>query len=66
MSTETITWRRLQDAMPDADLTVLLFMPTDEDCPAWPGYWDGEIWRLADGMPAPNVVAWADMPEGPK
>jgi len=36
-------------------------MPTADE-PVWPGYHDGEQWLLADGMPAPDVNAWADMP----
>lgn len=49
-------------SLPDSETTVLLSMPDAEDEPVWPGYHDGEIWRLADGMPAPAVNAWAEMP----
>lgn len=60
---ETITWRQAFRQKPDSDTTVLLSMPSADE-PVWPGYWDGENWKLADGMPAPNVQAWADMPGG--
>lgn len=73
MRDETITWNSVSPPdsegrvhnYPDAELTVQLFMPTAEEYPVWPGYWDGLDWMLADGTPAPPVEAWADMPEGP-
>lgn len=49
------------NCLPDSETTVLLSMPTADE-PVWPGYHDGEQWLLADGMPAPDVNAWADMP----
>ncbi len=61
--TELLTWHRLPGAMPDAELTVLLSVE-GADSP-WPGYWDGEAFVWADGMPvAGAVLGWADMPQG--
>lgn len=62
-TTELITWNSPAEQMPDDDLTVLLHLE-DEECPVWPGYRDGDQWLLADAMPAPKVLAWANMPEG--
>jgi hypothetical protein len=61
--TTTITWHPVQDRMPDADLTVVLFCPGVE-LDVWPGYFDGECWRSADGFKV-QPTHWADMPEGP-
>lgn len=60
--TETITWNLLPGVMPDADITVLLSV---EENDTWPGYWDGEQFLWADGMPVSGaVLSWAHMPEG--
>lgn len=62
---EHIDWQKPSDRMPDDDMTVLLHLE-DEEWPVWPGYHDGEEgWLLADAMPAPKVLGWADMPKGP-
>ncbi len=60
---EVITWTAASRSLPDSDTTVLLDMP-DADEPVWPGYHDGQRWLLADGMHAPRVRAWADLPGG--
>ncbi|WP_066338429.1 hypothetical protein [Azohydromonas lata] len=65
MRTEILTWHKPEEgAFPDAEIDVLLH--TDcEDCPVWPGYWDGEQWHGADGMPLRwRVIEWCDMPVG--
>jgi hypothetical protein len=65
MSTETLTWYR-PDAgeLPDAEIDVLLHTSCT-DCPVWPGYYDGEQWFGADGMPMHHrVIEWCDMPAG--
>lgn len=59
---ELLKW--VDDGLPDADETVLMFMP-DADEQVWPGYYAGDDgWLLADGMPAPKVTKWAPMPTG--
>lgn len=64
-SCEILDWHEAPD-LPDSDITVLLHMPADSDWPIWPGYHDGEVWRLAEGgKPAQRVARWADMPAGP-
>lgn len=66
---ELIKWQRPEDALPDAEETVLLYMPEAEGEPVWPGYFDhyGDFrWMLADGMPAGLVTYWAYFPEGPQ
>lgn len=65
MRAELIRWVGVDDAMPDADETVLLWRVGD-DTP-WPGYLDGHRWRSADGfhMQAGSVTHWAKMPAGP-
>jgi hypothetical protein len=61
MMTETITWRPVSEP-PDADMTVLVFMPGAND-PVWLGYFDGHIWREVGSM-AIQPSHWADMPLG--
>ena len=63
-ATETITWHSAAKK-PDPDVTVLLSLDL-EDCLTWPGYWDGEVWRNADGIPYELgiVLAWANQPHG--
>jgi hypothetical protein len=66
----TLEWHHVSvHDMPDADLTVMLWIsdPTGLSQPDWDrGWWDGEVWRLAEsgGACAGTVVAWAE-PEGP-
>jgi len=61
--TETLTWRPVAEP-PDSDTTVLLFDPAASE-PVWPGYFDGDVWRTAEGMPATPTL-WSEMPGGPK
>lgn len=49
--------------LPDAETIVLLHHP-DESEPVWPGYWDGEFWRSAEGKLV-EPTHWAEMPAGP-
>lgn len=60
---EAITWKAAAD-LPDADSTVMLFDPAASE-PVWPGYYDGERWLYADGMPA-APTHYADMLKGPR
>lgn len=63
--TELLTWQRLPGTMPDADQDVLLSVESSGEQRTWPGYWDGEQFVWADGMPvAGAVLGWAQMPEG--
>lgn len=67
MKTETLTWHKPSEKMPDDDTTVLMHMPTADSEPVWPGYFDGEQWMLPDGFePACAVEAWAHLPGGPQ
>lgn len=59
-----IRWRDVKAEMPDADETVLVFHPR-EDEPVWFGYFDGDEWRDVNGETRP-VTHWAPMPEPPK
>lgn len=66
MKPETIYWHAALDP-PDADTTVLVYMPTADD-PVDFGFWDGERWQcesLATGDQA-EIMAWAHLPEGRK
>lgn len=56
-------WTRCADDLPDADLTVMIHHP-DEDEPVWVGYLDGETWRTAEGVRV-AVTHWMPMPEPP-
>ena len=65
MAMELIRWVSVEDALPDADETVLIWAPGDDS--PWPGYLDGDQWRSADGffLPPMRVTHWAAMPAGP-
>lgn len=63
MTTETITWHKASDTLPDSDMTVLVHSPSASE-PVWLGYWDGRKWRDTDHMEIGPVVAWADLPVG--
>lgn len=62
-------WIDANEQMPDADETVLLFMPDADGEPVWPGYFQcygDSSWALADGMPAGRVTHWMHFPEAPE
>jgi len=66
---ELIEWHPASGAKPDADATVLLWIPGfDTLVPSgWEaGFWDGDAWRLAEsgGLVDGTVTHWAQ-PEGP-
>jgi hypothetical protein len=69
MTTETITWRRVEDAMPDTELNVLCF--DEESMLVCAGFFDGAgedgqpVWRDVTAMELGIVTYWADMPYGP-
>lgn len=64
MQSESITWRSVDDSLPDAERTVLVAL-LDSDEPVWLGYHDGDQWRDAEGFPV-EVSAWAPLPKGPQ
>lgn len=60
--TELVVWVKCSDRMPDAETTVLAYLPPDENdtegmvISAW---FDGEQWRGAsDGWPLGKAVTW--------
>lgn len=60
---EVIDWHEVGELLPDDETTVMVEVEDAESEPIWPGYLDGEQWRLADGMPV-KVKRWAEMPRG--
>lgn len=62
-------WIDVNKRLPDAEETVLLYMPGAFGEPVWPGYFTAcnvFRWMLADGMPAPEVTHWMPFPEPPE
>ena len=53
--------------VPDADMTVLLWLRLEDGTADWAGgWWDGEAWRLCEsgGVCSATVTHWAE-PAGP-
>ena len=62
---ETVTWVDTLVAMPDDDLTVLIWSASS-DQGVWIGYRDVDDWRFVDGARCLELVThWAKLPEGP-
>ncbi|MGZ5858710.1 MAG: DUF551 domain-containing protein [Burkholderiaceae bacterium] len=63
---EEINWVSVGDRLPDAEITVLVFLQ-DANEPCWPGYiCENDVWFYADGMPIDEAPTyWAHMPGGP-
>lgn len=64
-----MNWIDANEEMPEAEETVLIYMPEADSEPIWPGYFDyygDHCWLLADGMPAPRVTHWMHFPFPPK
>lgn len=62
-------WIDVNDEMPEAEETVLIYMPDADGELIWPGYFEyyGDCrWLLADGMPAGRVTHWMHFPFPPK
>jgi hypothetical protein len=58
-----VEWTDAAQQLPDDDTLVLLALADGE---VWTGFRDGDIWRLADAMPAgEGVTHWMHMPPGP-
>jgi len=60
---EETRWRDCSREMPDADTTVLIACP-DENEPVWMGYWDGLAWWSVEGGTV-KVSHWKHLPEPP-
>lgn len=72
MSTHTIEqieWRDAHKEKPDAEQTVMIYVPTSDE-PVWFGWFDGaSLWYDVSGAVIggkASVTHWAPMPEGPR
>jgi hypothetical protein len=67
--TETITWVRCGDRLPDDETTVMLYMPGSESDPVWLGYHTSEGWLSVEGSMLNSIhddpTHWAHLPAGP-
>jgi hypothetical protein len=61
---ETITWHRADQALPDADETVLICYQDGDHPETFVGWYDADMWRDASGVPVWRVLAWASLPAG--
>jgi hypothetical protein len=69
MNTETITWRPVADGLPDDLITVLMAVQDADGIEVHQGFFEDGRWHDASARlirPQQVVMAWADMPEGPK
>lgn len=51
--------------MPDADQTVLVYVPDDENEPVGMGHTDGEAWFSLEGFEIGPVTHWMQLPDPP-
>jgi hypothetical protein len=67
---EVITWKSVDDEMPDSDITVLVACghPANESLDVFEAFLDAEKggWSCPDGCVAQHVRFWAEMPGGPQ
>jgi hypothetical protein len=64
MNTELITYNP-PGQLPDAELDVLVCIDVEGEIETYEGYFDGEKWVDATGMPILQpVTAWANKPAG--
>ena len=66
MQTETIEWINVDDELPDAGISLLLFGPSHDP---WVGSYDddGGFWRHANDFHCKwPVTYWAELPNGPE
>lgn len=63
---ELLQWRASDVSLPDADITVLMWVVTGNESDWCGGWWDGQDWHGCDhgGVVAGAVTHWAE-PEGP-
>lgn len=67
MLTEMLHWRDAAKEKPDADVTVLMYVP-DASEPVAMGYWDDQYneWTYDVGAACRHTPThWAEMPSGP-
>jgi len=58
-------WIDVNDALPDDDLMVLVFI-ADERGTSWPAYHDDNIWMGDEGLPLNRPVThWRELPDAP-
>lgn len=67
LGAELIRWVPVSKAVPDADETALLHIVGPTETYVWAGYYDGERWVSAEGVPLGGdvVTHWAEFPAGP-
>lgn len=67
LGVELIRWVPVSKAVPDADETALLRIVGPTETYVWAGYYDGERWVSAEGVPLGGdvVTHWAEFPAGP-
>ncbi|MCK6396043.1 DUF551 domain-containing protein [Zoogloea sp.] len=67
LGVELIRWVSVSKAVPDADETALLRIVGPTETYVWAGYYDGERWVSAEGVPLGGdvVTHWAEFPAGP-
>lgn len=67
LGVELIRWVSVSKAVPDADETALLRIVGPTETYVWAGYYDGERWVSAEGVPLGGdvVTHWAVFPAGP-
>jgi hypothetical protein len=67
MNEVTLHWHRASDTLPDADMTVLMWVVDDDGADWFSGWWSGEAWHDAahGGIVMGAVTHWAE-PEGPQ
>jgi hypothetical protein len=66
---ESLFWIDCADYLPDDDRTVLMFRPSSDSEPVWPGYRSAGEWIAIDGSVMDSLfwpTHWAYMPEGPQ
>lgn len=65
---ETVEWRLTKSELPDAEVTVILHVPTSDE-PVWLGWFDGSsLWFDVSGAVIGgknSVTHWAPMLAGP-
>ena len=64
---ELLEWHAVATALPDADMTVLMWVAYGAERDWAAGWWDDEVWRdcASGGAVAGVVTHWAE-PEGPE
>lgn len=62
---ELLEWHSAEQ-LPDADMTVLMWVVSGTERDWFAGWWDGDVWRdcASGGEVAGVVTHWAE-PEGP-